>query len=207
MTEKEIRRIIQQVMYRLDQRARRAVKTGVRKVVVPSMLGASLALSSGCGDGRSVNGEYDGGLPDSVAQMDSSGGSDSLAGPLYAAPEPDGGAIPPYMAPEPDAAYFDLGPQPEYIAPGPDGGPIPPYMAPDGAYFDLGPQPEYIAPEPDSGPAILYSAPSVDMGDPNLDYMAPDPDMASTDPDLGVTPTPMYMAAEPGPGIDEDGQN
>ena len=135
MSEKEIRGLLRTICDRLDERARRVT----RKVVVPTMLGASLALS-GCGDGRSVASDAK-----VVAE----------AGPLYGVPAPDaiyaapwdGGAIPPYMGP-------DAGPQPEYIAPD-DAGVVPPYMGPD-----AGPQPDYLA--PDLGPVPLYLGPPTD---------------------------------------------
>lgn len=141
MTEKEIRGIIKQVFARLDQCARR----GVRKVVLPTMLGAGLALSGGC-DGRNVPAEKDA-TPqtDSTAQTD--GGSqqlDSQGNLMYMAPDPDGGPAPAYMAPEEDAGAVI-----EYMAPDPDSGPVyPPYMAPDSGEPTI----DYMAPDPDGGP-------------------------------------------------------
>lgn len=110
MTELEIREILATVCRDLDQCARRVV----RKVVVPSVLGAGLALG-GCTDRE-------------PAPTD--GAVTSEMGPVYGAPDaaymgPDAGPIPPYMAPDGWA-------QPLYAAPAPDGtAPQPDYMAPD----------------------------------------------------------------------------
>lgn len=184
MSEKEIRGILQEVCAELDRRVRDAVRQGVRKVLLPTALGAGLALTPACESERSTPGG------DAMAQTDGSQRADT--GQL------DGGAVPPYMAPDQDMG----GPQPDYMAPEPDGGPVPPYMAPDdggaidAAEIDGGAVIEYMAPDPDGGPvppymapddagagidgiAALYAAPApVDQGidgDPNLDYMAPDP--------------------------------
>jgi len=139
MSEKEIRGLLRTICDRLDQRARRVT----RKVVVPSMLGASLALS-GCGDGRAVPGD---------------GQVVSEAAPVYAAPMD---ARPPEAGPAPDAGPIpvdgrpvEVGPAPDSIYQAPDAGPIPPYLAPD-----AGPQPDYLA--PDVGPVPLYLGPPPD---------------------------------------------
>jgi hypothetical protein len=113
MTEREIRELLRTVCLDLDRCARKVV----RKVLVPSMLGAGLALA-GCSD------------RDPTPTDDSSVASEM--GPVYGAPDAtlDGGPMPPYMAPDDSG----IGPQPLYAAPGPDGGgpqPQPDYMAPD----------------------------------------------------------------------------
>lgn len=185
MSEKEIRGILQEVCAELDRRVRDAVRQGVRKVLLPTALGAGLALTPGCESERSTPSS------DAIAQVDGGSQPQADSGRL------DSGAIPPYMAPDRDMG----GPQPDYMAPEPDGGPIPPYMAPDAGGIDTGPVLEYMAPDPDAGPvppymapddagavldgmATLYSAPMptdlgpVDQGidsGPQLDYMAPDP--------------------------------
>jgi hypothetical protein len=150
MTEKEIRGIIKQLFARLDQRARR----GVRKVVLPTMIGAGLALSGGC-SGRNVPAAQDA-TPQTDATTQTDGTTQQLDG---LAPDPDGGPVPPYMAPDEDAGAVV-----EYMAPDPDGGPVyPPYMAPpDSMVADSGePTIDYMAPDPDAGPMPqpLYSAP------------------------------------------------
>lgn len=119
MTEKEIRDILRTVSLDLERRCKKVV----RKVLVPSVLGATLALS-GCGDDDTTK-------------------KDGLVGPLYAAPDAsmELGPQPEYMAADatlpdgiqplysaPDAST-DAGPQIDYMAP--DAGPQPPYMAPD----------------------------------------------------------------------------
>jgi hypothetical protein len=55
MSEKTIRAILRDICDELDQHARRVMTTGVRKIVLPSLLGAGVALSggaalSGCGN-------------------------------------------------------------------------------------------------------------------------------------------------------------
>ncbi len=132
MSEREIRRILRDVCTDLDRHSRWVVRNGVRKIVFPTVLGASLALS-GC-DGRSTP-EYAAPLPDGQV---TEAGTTADGGLLYMAP--DKGPLPPYMAPD-GAVYMapDSGPQPEYAAA--DAGPMPPYQAPD-----KGPQPDYQAP-------------------------------------------------------------
>jgi hypothetical protein len=157
MTEKQIRSIIKQVFARIDQNA--------RKVVLPTMLGAGLALSGGC-DGRGVPADQDAtqqnldgmiGSPD-TAYMGPDLTPDPDMARLDAGPNPDVARLDGTI-PMPDVAYMgpDIGPmmdgpQPAYIAP--DAGPVPPYMAPDGAIT-----PDYMAPDPDGGPQPLYMAP------------------------------------------------
>lgn len=180
MTEREIRGILRQVFARLDERARRAVHTGVRKVVLPSMLGAGLALSQAGCDGRDVS------QHDATAQTDG-GVKQDLGTPQveYMAPDPDGGTVkmdglpaPAYMGPDmgdPQPPYMapDMGePQVEYMAPDPDAGTT--KADATGPALDAGSVLLYQAPFPDGGAIPPYMAP--DMGDPQIDYMAPDPD-------------------------------
>lgn len=164
MSEKQIRDILRDVCSDLDRHSRRVVRDGVRKIVLPTVLGAGLALS-GCSD-------------DDVVKKDMVGVEAGMlyagpdAGPLDKGPDPkkdgavddagkgdvgtpDAGPIPPYMAPEggtlymaPDAAPADTGPVPPYMAP--EGGML--YMAPDSKPMppDGGPMPPYMAP-PDKG--------------------------------------------------------
>ena len=141
MSEREIRSILRDVCADLDRHSRWVVRNGVRKIVFPTVIGATLALS-GC-DSRSTP-EYAAPLPD--GQVTEAGAE---GGPVYMAPDrgatppyqaPDKGPLPPYMAP--DGMVYqapDGGPQPEYQAS--DAGPMPPYQAPD-----KGPQPDYQAP-------------------------------------------------------------
>lgn len=138
MSEKQIRDILRDVCADLDRHSRYVVHQGVRKLVLPTVIGASLALS-GC-DSRNVP-EYAAPAPD--AQV-TEAGADQGGGALYMAPD---GMV--YMAP-------DSGAQPPYMAPPFDTGAIPPYMAPD-----KGGQPEYMAPGPDGGPQPDYQAPEI----------------------------------------------
>lgn len=110
MSEREIRSLLRTICDRLDERARRVT----RKVVVPSVLGASLALS-GCGDGRPVS-------TDAKVVTEAAPTGDAYLGAsdaAYGAPL-DGWPLPP------DQAAPDAGPQPDYLAP--DAGPVPLYM-------------------------------------------------------------------------------
>ena len=137
MSEREIRDILRDVCTDLDRHSRWIVRNGVRKIVFPTVLGASLALS-GC-DSRSTP-EYAAPLPDGQV---TEAGATSEGGMVYMAP--DKGPLPPYQAPDkgPTPPYqapgLDSGGQPEYAAA--DAGPMPPYQAPD-----KGPQPDYQAP-------------------------------------------------------------
>ena len=163
MSEKQIRDILRDVCADLDRHSRWVVRQGVRKIVLPTVLGAGLALS-GCSDDdvvkkdttvpqeAGVEAGAEAGLPD-LAYM----GPD--AGPPDGATQKDGaiqdGAVNPditseggtlYMAPDTGAA--DTGPAPPYMAP--EGGML--YMAPDAKTQppDGGPMPPYMAP-PDKG--------------------------------------------------------
>jgi len=172
MSEKQIRDILRDVCADLDRHSRQVVRQGVRKIVLPTVLGAGLALSPGCGDDavkQDTTVQQDGGLlymgpdagpPDTGPDPKKDGaldgpGTDGVGTPdmAYMGPDAgkaDAGPIPPYMAPEGGTLYMgpDAGPMP------PDGLPVPPYMAPDGAPKpppDGGPMPPYMAP-PDKGP-------------------------------------------------------
>jgi hypothetical protein len=131
MTEKEIREVIRELCEELDERARRMVK----KVVLPTMLGAGLALSVGaCGD-RTAPGKQD---VISAADM-------AYGVPLYMAPSDYRPAD--HFVGGPDMAYRAPDREPRLDGkPKPDLGPIPPYMAP----MDGGASTLYSMPLPDS---------------------------------------------------------
>ncbi|MFH1130816.1 MAG: hypothetical protein V1754_05735 [Pseudomonadota bacterium] len=136
MSEKEIRATVRQICEDLDKRARYLARNGIRKVVLPAVLGAGLAMS-GCGDETTV--------------------------PLYGVPPAEAGVEagldPAYMGPDVGIeidqgvdtccdASTDLLPLPE-AAPaymGPDVGPNPDSMLDDGAAM------LYMAPDPESKP-------------------------------------------------------
>jgi hypothetical protein len=105
MNEKEIRSILRDALAELD---RRAVKV-VKKVVIPAALGASLALSGGCGtraappSGQDSTAVTSDGQPKKMLD----GG---LPAPLYAAVQPDA------LQPKPDMRMTPP-PQPDYAAP------------------------------------------------------------------------------------------
>lgn len=163
MSEKEIRRVIEEICADLDRHARLLARSGVRKVVLPAVVGASLALG-GCD--RSVRALYGVPTPD--------GGKVKDTGARDGKVTPDKKMIndlaPVYMAPDSgvDAAEVDQGPQVDYMAP--DKGPTPPYMAPD-----KGVVPPYMA--PDKGAIPPYMAPDVgpDSSGPTPLYMSPQP--------------------------------
>ena len=129
MSEREIRSLLRIICDELDVRAAKAGRVA-RKVVLPTMLGAGLALSGGCGD--------------RVDKTDSQVITE--AGPLYMAPVDAAYMVPDaYLSdatdgtvPMPDTMYMgpDIGqldaaldaPVPPYTAP--DAGPVPPYTAP-----------------------------------------------------------------------------
>lgn len=161
MSERQIRDILRDVCADLDRHSRRVVREGVRKIVIPTVLGAGLVMT-GC-ESVQLYGVPDANPPE-AGTRDS--GSDvkkqeagSELGPLdvfpYMAPDagpdkakadtapppPDGLPVPPYMAPD-------------WMAGPPDGVPVPPYMAPDSKAQspDAGAQPPYMAPPfPDKG--------------------------------------------------------
>lgn len=173
MTEREIREVIRELCEELDRGARRVIKESMRKVVMPSMLGAGLALSAGACSDKAVP-AY--GVPDKWAvpppgdaygvpfdrrivqstdnKITTPDKKVAMPDAAYGLPPPDQGlkrdlgpVAPPYMAPD------DSGPFPLYAVPT-EAGPVPPYMAPD-----VGPpQVDYMAPD-DGGAAPLYAAP------------------------------------------------
>lgn len=161
MSEKEIRRIIEEICADLDRHARMLASKGVRKVVLPAVVGASLAVG-GCD--RVVTPVYGVPAPDSGKVQDKGvvkkdGKVPADLQPVYMAPDrgqakTDNGAQPDYMAPD---ARADLPPLPPYMAPdkgtipGPDAGPTPPYMAPDVGPDKSGPTPLYMSPQPKDG--------------------------------------------------------
>lgn len=141
MSEREIRSLLRIICDELDVRAAK-VGRAARKVVLPSMIGAGLALTGGCDDGRAV--QTDG----IIAGVDAAYGVDMSMdvgpGPLYMAPVDAA-----YLAP--DASGDGVVPVPDLVYMGPDAGP------PDAAKVDAGPQPPYTA--PDAGPVPPYTAP------------------------------------------------
>jgi hypothetical protein len=116
MSEREIRSLLRIICDELDVRAAKAGRVA-RKIVLPTMLGAGLALSGGCDDGAEKT--------DSQVITE--------AGPLYMAPVDAA-----YMAP--DTTTDGAVPMPDMMYMGPDVGqidaaldapPVPPYTAPD----------------------------------------------------------------------------
>lgn len=174
MSEKQIRDILRDVCHDLDRHSRRVVRDGVRKLVLPTVLGAGLALS-GCGDdatksdtgatqkdtGAEVGAADmaymgpDAGPPPKDAAGKEAGKEAGLPDLMYMGPDvgPDKGPMPPYMAPEAGTLYMapDAKPLP------PDGLPVPPYMAPDA---------KSPPPAVDGGSTLLYMAPNPDKGTP-----------------------------------------
>jgi hypothetical protein len=149
MSEKEIRRIIQEICADLDRHARMVARQG-RKVVLPAMVGASLALG-GCD--RSARMMYGVPTPDGGKIKDKGAAKEDGLATTDGKVATDSKAIsdlaPVYMAP--DAAIADLPPTPPYMAP--DAGVQPPYMAPD-----VG-RPSKDLKSEDAGPTPLYMAP------------------------------------------------
>lgn len=145
MTEKEIREVIRELCEELDRGARRVIKEGMRKVVMPSMLGAGLALSAGACSDKAVP-AY--GVPDRwiVHSPNDAYGVPFDVGVADKEPPPD------QKVALPDAAY-GLPPPDQGLKR--DLGPVaPPYMAPD-----VGPpQVDYMAPD-DAGGAPVYAVP------------------------------------------------
>ena len=139
MSEKEIREVLRGVCHDLDRYSRRVVRQGVRKIVLPTVLGAGLAMT-GCGERASVP-VY--GVP---ADAGVEAGSRDM---MYGAPD-----WPPkddqQLGPTPDMVYGVAdGPiKDDAYWTSPD---IPPYMAPDAwpadqAKPDAGATPPYMAP-------------------------------------------------------------
>lgn len=128
MSEKQIRDILRDVCADLEEHSRRVVRSGIRKVVLPTVLGAGLALG-GCDLGNES--DYGAPMPQPDGLYKEAGVdaelSDGIVGKdvaIYSAPD----AI--YAAP--DLKKVDAGPSEDYQAPD-AGGPQPDYMAPDGA--------------------------------------------------------------------------
>ena len=127
MSEKQIREILRGVCADLEQHSRRVVRSGVRRVLLPTVLGAGLALG-GC----DLGGESDYGAPYPDGYTKEAGVDaqkvDGIVGKdvaVYSAPD----AV--YSAPL-DLKKVDAGPNEDYQAPD-AGGAQPDYMAPDGA--------------------------------------------------------------------------
>jgi hypothetical protein len=104
MNEKEIRSILRDALAELDRRAVRVVK----RVVVPAALGASLALSGGCGTRAAPPSGQDGTSITSDGQPRRKLDGGPVA--LYAAVQPDA------LRPTPDMRVTPA-PQPDYAAP------------------------------------------------------------------------------------------
>jgi hypothetical protein len=114
MTEREIREVIRELCDELDECARRVVK----KVVLPSMLGAGLALAGGCSDNPVP--AY--GMPDGHNVVDKKvGGTESAYGMPDQYKKLDLGAQPPYSVPMDKAIQkVDGGSAVLYSVPQPD---------------------------------------------------------------------------------------
>ena len=106
MTEREMRKVIKETMSDLDKRSPLLPK-GIRKVLVPSLLGVGLALAVGCASSPA----YAAPPPEKIV---SDGGNFDGFAPAYAAPMPDT-----VEKTTPDNNSFD-GPAPAYAAPMPD---------------------------------------------------------------------------------------
>ena len=147
MSEKQIRDILRDVCADLDRHSRRVVRDGVRKLVLPTVLGAGLALT-GC-DARENVPLY--GVP---ADVGVEAGLDVFP---YMAPDagPRDQKVEPAEAGAPDLMYGVADQVPaDTVPPPPDGPPVLPYMAPDSKPQppDAGAQPPYMAPPfPDKG--------------------------------------------------------
>lgn len=133
MSEREIREVLRSVCEDMDRRARRAVRGGVRKVVMPAVLGAGLALGGGCSD-DDIDKKQDASVSD--GQVKDGAGDGVVPGPDAAYFAPDSIV---YMGPDAGPPTPDLGP----------GNPDLAYMAPpaDGFAPDAGPQIDYMAPD------------------------------------------------------------
>ena len=147
MSEKQIRDILRDVCADLDRHSRRVVRDGVRQLVLPTVLGAGLALT-GC-DARENVPLY--GVP---ADVGVEAGLDVFP---YMAPDagPRDQKVEPAEAGAPDLMYGVADQVPaDTVPPPPDGPPVLPYMAPDSKPQppDAGAQPPYMAPPfPDKG--------------------------------------------------------
>jgi hypothetical protein len=110
MSEKEIRAILREAFAELDRRAGRAVK----KVVLPTMVGAGLALGAGgCGH-RAVPGPaQDGSVMEASARQ---GDAQQQQGDAQQQRQDFGYPVPPYSAPQVDQGVAPP-PTPDYMAP------------------------------------------------------------------------------------------
>lgn len=99
MSEREIRGLLRTICEELERRGRTLVRKGVRKVLLPTTLGAGLALA-GCGDDttpdRDAKATADAGMPDT-------GKTDTFK------PKIDFGPPMPYMAPDAEPLYDSFG--------------------------------------------------------------------------------------------------
>ena len=152
MSEKQIRDILRDVCADLDRHSRRVVRGGVRKIVLPAVLGAGLALT-GC-DSVQLYGIPDANPPE--AGTKDGGVEAGLDVFPYMAPDagPRDQKVEPAEAGAPDLMYGVADQVPADTMPPPDGPPVLPYMAPDSKPQppDAGAQPPYMAPPfPDKG--------------------------------------------------------
>jgi hypothetical protein len=107
MTEKEIRDILREAFAELDRRAARASRS-VKKVVIPTMVGAGLALGAGgCGH-RNIP-QQDGAVMEASAKSDAKQQKKKQK-------QDFGYPVPPYSAPQVDQGVAPP-PQPDYMAP------------------------------------------------------------------------------------------
>lgn len=180
MTEQEIRSLLDSICTRLDQGARRAVRTGVRTIVIPGAIGASVALAGCSSDGAvedppDTQATADAVTPDAGPVTDL-GSLDVVSSDV---PEPD--LL--YAAPIPDVIEDMAGPQPLYAAPAPDAG----------QEDDVAVVPLYAAPAPDV--EEVDAGPDLDAG-PAPAYMAPPPDTQEPEEDV-IEAVPLYAAPMP----------
>jgi hypothetical protein len=180
MSEREIRNIVRSICNDLDERARRAAQSRIKKVVLPAALGVTLAVA-GCSSDSSAN-------KGNLNNVDGSAVVDSAAGKDAANTAPEGTAG---TAGSTSGTAGDIAPTAVAIygvqiagsgATGGSGPVTPPDASADGGTgTDAGPA-------VDSGTFLPYMAPIVDSG-AVLEYMAPLPDS-------GIMVT-LYAASAP----------
>jgi hypothetical protein len=178
MSEREIRNIVRSICNDLDERARRAARARIKKVVLPAALGVTLAVA-GCSSDSTAN-------KDNLKNVDGSAVVDSAAGKDAANTNPEGTAG---TAGSTTGTAGDIAPTAVAIygvqiagsgATGGSGPVTPPDASADGSpgtdaesAVDSGIVPPYMAPPPDAGIGVeLYAAPLPDATVMPL-YMAP----------------------------------
>jgi hypothetical protein len=172
MSEREIRNIVRSICNDLDERARRAAQSRIKKVVLPAALGVTLAVAGCSSDSSAKKGNLNN--VDGSAAVDSAAGKDAAntapegtagaagftsggaggdtaptAVTLYAAPIAGSGATGGSGPVTPLDASADGSPGADAGAPR-DAGPV----------VDSGIVPDYAAPVVDSGMVLLYMAPN-----------------------------------------------